>query len=286
MAIFLLVVAGTVFADESRNLIFAGRAGEEFHRAQTQFQSNTNDAAAAWQFARACYDFADFATNDTKRAALAELGIAACRQVLAREPKSAPGHYYLGMNFGQLADAKAPSMAAYKLVHEVEREFKSASELDEYFDFAGPARNLGELYFQAPGWPLSVGSKHKAREWLERAVQLAPDYPENHLNLLEARLKWNDRAGAQNEMKTLDALWPSAQTNLTGQAWEQSWNDWSTRRDAARKKLDESTAPAKPAKIQPLNLTEIFCGCTHASELLYDSKFGVVLKNQTSWPND
>ncbi len=247
-AIFLSAAVGNVFADESRNPIFAGRAGAEFHRAQTQFQSHTNEPAAAWQFARACYDFADFATNNTERAALAEQGIAACRQLLAREPKSAPGHYYLGMNFGKLADAEAPSMAAYKLVHEVEHEFKLAAELDEHFDFAGPARDLGELYFQAPGWPLSVGSKHKSREWLERAVKLAPNYPENHLNLIEARLKWNDRAGAQRELKALDALWPDAQTIFTGEAWEQSWNDWSTRRDAAHKKLDESSAPSKPPK--------------------------------------
>jgi hypothetical protein len=247
-AIFLSAAVGIVFAGESRNPVFAARAGAEFHRAQTQFQSHTNDSAAAWQFARACYDFADFATNNTERAALAELGVAACRQLLAREPKSAPGHYYLGMNFGQLANAEAPSMAAYKLVHEVEREFKSAAELDEHFDFAGPARNLGELYFQAPGWPLSVGGKHKAREWLERAVKLAPDYPENHLNLIEARLKWNDRAGAQRELNTLDTLWPDAQKIFTGEAWERSWNEWSTRRDDARKKLDESAAPSKPPK--------------------------------------
>jgi hypothetical protein len=247
-AIFLSAAVGMVFADESHNPIFAGRAEAEFHRAQTQFQLHTNEPAAAWQFARACYDFADIATNNTERAALAKLGIAACRQLLAREPRSAPGHYYLGMNFGKLADAEAPSMVAYKLVHEVEREFKSAADLDEHFDFAGPARDLGELYFQAPGRPLSVGSKHKAREWLERAVKLAPNYPENHLNLIEARLKWNDRAGAQRELKALDTLWPDAQTNLTGGAWEQSWNDWSTRRDAARKKLDESSAPSKPQK--------------------------------------
>ena len=247
-AILLSAVAGMVFAGESLNPVFAGRAGAEFHRAQTQFQSHTNDSAAAWQFARACYDFADFATNNADRAALAELGIAAGHQLLAREPKSAPGHYYLAMNFGQLADARAPSMAAYKLVHEIEREFKSAAELDEHFDFAGPARNLGELYFQAPGWPLSVGSKHKAREWLERAVKLAPDYPENHLNLIEARIKWNDQAGGQRELKSLDTLWPDAQKVLTGEAWERSWNEWSTRRDATRKELDESVAPSKPRK--------------------------------------
>jgi len=245
-AIFLSAAVGLVFGDEPLNPIFARRAGEEFHRAQTQFQSHTNEPAIAGQFARACYDFADYATNDAERATLAIQGIAACRQLLAQQPKSAPGHYYLGLNLGQLA--RTEILGALKLVKQMEPEFKTADNLDAHFDYAGPARCLGLLYRDAPVWPTSIGSRHKARDWLERAVQLAPDYPENHLNLAESRLQWNDRAGAKNELKTLDALWPSAQTNLTGQAWEPSWNDWSTRRDAARKKLDESSAPAKPAK--------------------------------------
>ena len=74
------------------------------------------------------------------------------------------------MNFGELAEAEAPSIAAYKLVNEIEREFKAAADLDEHFDYAGPARCLGLLYRDAPGWPISIGSKHKAREWLERAA--------------------------------------------------------------------------------------------------------------------
>ena len=38
----------------------------------------------------------------------------------------------------------------------------------------------------------------------------------------------------------------SRATNLTGATWEQSWDDWSARRDAARKNLGEDSQPAKP----------------------------------------
>jgi tetratricopeptide (TPR) repeat protein len=247
VAILLFAVTGIIFAGESRNTIFAGRAEAEYRRAQTQFQSNTNDPAAAWQFARACFDFTDFVTNNAGRAELANQGIAACRQSLACEPNSAPGHYYLAIELGQLADTRR-NLAAFKMVKEMEREFKTAGDLDEHFDYAGPARCLGLLYRDAPGWPVSIGSRHKAREWLEQAVKLAPNYPENQLNLVESYWQWKDREAAGNELKTLDALWPSAQTNFTGEAWERSWNDWSTRRDAARKKLDETAAPSKPPK--------------------------------------
>ena len=240
-AIFLSAGVGIVFAGEPRNPIFAGRAEAEYHHAQTQFQSNTNDPAAAWQFARACFDFNDFVTNNAGRATLANQGIAACRQSLACESNSAPGHYYLAIELGQLADTRR-NVAAFKMVKEMEREFKTAGDLDEHFDYAGPARCLGLLYRDAPGWPVSIGSRHKAREWLEQAVKLAPDYPENRLNLVESYWQWKDHEAAGNELKTLDALWPSAQTNFTGEAWERSWNDWSTRREVARKNLKETAA--------------------------------------------
>jgi len=247
-AAFLTAIVEILFAGESLHQIFADRARTEFHRTQTAFQSNPNDPTAAWQFACACFDYADFATNETGRATVANLGIAACRHLLARESNSVPGHYYLAMNLGHLAQAEAPSIAAYKLVREIEREFKTAAELDVNFNHAGAVRNLGRLYRDAPDWPVSIGSRRRARENLEQAVKLAPDYPENHLSLIESQLQWNDRHGAENELTTLDALWPSAQTNFTGEAWAQSWDDWSTRREAARKKLEGPAGSGKPPK--------------------------------------
>ena len=246
MFLFLFGLVTTVVAQSANNPVFAARAAAEFQRAQIQLQSNTNDFAAAWHFARACYDFADFATNDTERATLAVRGIAASRQLLGRQPKSAPGHYYLGMNLGQLA--RTEILGALKIVKEMEREFKTANDLDEHFDYAGPARCLGLLYRDAPGWPTSIGSRRKAREWLERAAKLAPDYPENYLNLIESRLNWNERTGAESERKTLDALWPKAQTNFVGQAWEPSWADWTARKSAAEQALAQSSSPAESPK--------------------------------------
>ena len=244
-AIFFLA-AGNVFADEAQDKIFAARAEAEFHRAQIRFQSDTDNSTNVWQFARACYDFADFATNDTERAAIADQGIAACRQSLAHETSSAPVHYYLAMDLGQLA--RTELLGALKLVREMEREFKTAADLDKLFDFAGPERNLGLLYRDAPGWPASIGSERKARNFLDQAEKLAPDYPENHLNFAESFLQWHESAAAKKELAALDSLWPEAQKEFTGEKWEQSWDDWTMRRAAARKKLEEAPAPVKPPK--------------------------------------
>ena len=244
---FLFAGLGIIFADETNNPVFARRAQAEVQRAEAQFRLNTNDATANWQFARACFNFNDFATNNTGRAELAGQGIAACRQLLARESNSAPGHYYLALELGQLADTKR-NLAAFKMVREMEREFKTADALDQHFDYAGPSRCLGLLYRDAPGWPISIGSRHKAHDWLEQAVKLAPDYPENQLNLAESYWQWKDREAANHALQQLDALWPSARTNLIGETWERSWDDWSARRNVIREKFSDNSSSGKPPK--------------------------------------
>lgn len=232
--VFLLAATMDAFGAPVEKEVFVVRAESAFVKALDHYQADTNSMVAALEAGRACADLASLATNDTQRAEVARRGIDVCHQWLAREPKSAPGHYYLAINLGQLAQAEAPSLAAYRLVHEVEREFKTAAELDVTFDHAGPARTLGLLYFQAPGWPLSVGSNSKAREWLNRAADLAPDYPGNQLNLAEAQLKWRQREELEATLKKLNAIWPVARTNLVGEAWQENWQEWDARRAALK----------------------------------------------------
>jgi hypothetical protein len=73
---------------------FAAYAKRSFQEAQAHYRKAPGEATAAWQFGRACFDLAEFATNQTERASLAERGIAACRVALARDSNSAPAHYY------------------------------------------------------------------------------------------------------------------------------------------------------------------------------------------------
>jgi len=242
----LWLVAGLAASGEENTNVFAAQAEAKFHRTEREFESNTNDVSVAWKFAGACFDFADFATNDTAHAAIARQGIAACQQALARDPNSAPAHYYLGQNLGQLA--RTETLGALKIVKEMEHELKTASRLDSHFDYGGPERSLGLLYRDAPGWPMSIGSRRKALDWLKQAEKLAPMYPENHLNLLESYLQWHEPSAAKHELQELDVLWPAARTNLAGPDWERSWADWSARRDEARKSLDDNSKAAELPK--------------------------------------
>jgi len=240
-----LVTTGLALGGGAGTNDFAARAEVEFARARNHFQSDTNSVTAAWQFARAAFNFDEFISNSAEHAAIARQGIAASRQAIALDPDSAPAHYYLALNLGQLA--RTETLVALALVREMEQEFKTAAKLDANFDYAGPERYLGILYRNAPGWPVSIGSRHEARAWLEQAGQLAPGYPENHLNLVESHLQWHERDDARRELAALDAVWPGARTNLVGSAWELNWTEWSARRDAARRSLVENPPPPVPA---------------------------------------
>jgi tetratricopeptide (TPR) repeat protein len=220
--------------DSTDHTRWANRAEEVFRAAQKRFAREPTNTVAAWEFARAGFERAEFSTNNAERAALAVQGIDACRQALARDANLAPAHYYLGLNLGQLARTKL--LGALKMVGEMERAFKTAANLDECLNYAGPDRCLGLLYYEAPVIG-SVGSRAKARKHLERAAELAPGFPENRLNLADAYLKWRDKKPLQRELDALEKLWPAARTNFTGADWEAAWLDWSRR----EKKLREDS---------------------------------------------
>jgi hypothetical protein len=90
---------------------------------------------------------------------------------------------------------------------------------------------------------MSIGNKRKSKMYLQQALQIAPDFPENLLVVAESDLKCGDRADAQKQLDALDKLWPKAQKEFSGENWERDWADWTNRRDDARKKLSEVSTP-------------------------------------------
>jgi hypothetical protein len=227
---------------------FAAYVQRNFQAAQTRYRDAPSEPAAAWKFGRACFDMADLTTNKAQRASLAEQGISACQQAIASDSNSAPAHYYLGMNLAQLAQTKG--LTALKLVLQMQREFTRAHDLEEQLDSAGPDRNLGLLYLQAPAI-VSIGNRAKARQHLTRAVELAPRYPENRLNLTEAYLQWREPNNARRELAALEKIWPSARTNLVGEAWAGSWADWEARLKKLKQKVEAHSNALGAPRTQP-----------------------------------
>jgi hypothetical protein len=211
-------------------------AEKEYLDARNRFRTNVLNADLAWQLGRACFEWWEFLTNDTARATIANEGIAVCRALVGRQSTNAAGHYYLALNLGRLADTRR-NLSAMKLVDEMETEFKLTAGLDPKFDFAGPDRGLGNLYLGAPGWPVSVGSKSRARTHLRRAVELCPEFPENQLCLIEAYLKWGEKKSAQPMLATIDKVLEKARSQFTGETWANAWRDWNQRWKKIKERL-------------------------------------------------
>jgi hypothetical protein len=245
---FLTAIQIAPFCSSAGEAEQRAAADRAFRSAQDRFKKQSKDSEAGWQFGRACFDLAEFATNSAERAEIANQGIAACQGVLALASNSAAAHYYLGMNLGQLARTRG--LGALKIIKSIQREFEAARELDENFDHAGPDRNLGLLYRDAPSIG-SVGSRTHARQHLQRSVDLAPDYPENALNLIESCLNWGDRNGAKRALKTLEEAWPVAKSRLTGPEWASSWADWEERSARLKKKVEEPSKVLQSPRAMP-----------------------------------
>lgn len=192
--------------------------------ARDAWEADTNRVDAAWILARAAFDCAEVAESDDARRHYADEGAEAARQALALDGKSAAGHYYLAMNLGQ--EARTRRLGALKLVDRMEDHFTTAATLDPAFDHAGPHRNLGLLYREAPGWPVSIGNRKKAEKHLQKAFELAPDYPANSLELLQARVDWKEWPAALKQLETTRETFKTAREVFIGKRWEADWRQW------------------------------------------------------------
>jgi len=228
-SIYFIGVVLLLFPPRSRaeTNSFAARAERAFADARQVVRHEPSNSIAATAFAHAAFDWAEFAAGDEQRERIAVAGIKAARDAISLSSTNAAAHYWLGMNLGQLARTKL--LGALKIVREMEEEFLRARALDLHVDYAGPDRTLGHLYRDAPGWPTSIGDKTKAREHLERALELHPEYPENQLTLLESFEEWADKKNFERQLPIAEKALTNAHAKFIGEMWEASWADWNKR---------------------------------------------------------
>ncbi|MDB6052969.1 MAG: hypothetical protein JWN25_492 [Verrucomicrobiales bacterium] len=215
--------------------------------AEQQWQKAPTNTDLAVTLARLSFDLADIVSDKKRRAEVAARGMQVCEEALAQAPGSTGLHYYLAMNAGQLARTK--SIGALKLVERMEQEFLKARQIDPGYDYAGPDRNLGLLYRDAPGWPARSGDRKNSIQHPRQAFQLHAEYPDNMLNLAESYAHWGDKETAEIYFKQYKAAIPSAQEKFRGNSWRSSWDDWSSRSALLEHNLSvirpNNTAPKK-----------------------------------------
>jgi tetratricopeptide (TPR) repeat protein len=132
-----------------------------------------------------------------------ESGLRDARDAVRLAPNQAEGHYWLGWLLLQTADAEQ----SYSRLKEAVSELLQAQQLDPKVDEGGPARMLGRIYQETPGWPL-LGSRTKAIRWYTKSLEAAPEALRTHLWLGQTYAQDGQSERARLELEKVSAAKP------------------------------------------------------------------------------
>ncbi len=143
--------------------------------------SERNGYAALWRGARACAWIAlDPTESASRRGEFALKGMAMGKEAVKKASTLPESFYYYALSLGALCDLKKD--ASRELLHRMRDNMKVAAAIDEKYDYCGPLRFLGELMIKTDPYPTyAVGTLEQGMAHLKRAVELCPEYGENHL---------------------------------------------------------------------------------------------------------
>jgi tetratricopeptide (TPR) repeat protein len=142
-----------------------------------------------------------FAPEGSKqRAAFFERGMDYGKQAITLNRRAVYGNFWYASNLGMFGLCRG-IMASLRSIDPMRRAMEVVLQENERFFFAGPHRALGRLYHQAPGWPVSIGSKTKAVDHLERGVELSPAFFCNRIYLAEFLLDIGKKAEARRHLE-------------------------------------------------------------------------------------
>jgi tetratricopeptide (TPR) repeat protein len=174
-----------------------------------------SDAGSALKAANCCAFLVKTGIDKASRLADARTGRQLAESAVQREPESGLAHYLYAYLTG--LEAENDPLRGLELVPVIEREARLAAKLSPSIDDAGPDRMLGELYFRAPGMPVSIGDVEKAISFYRRALTVAPGCADNRLGLAEALLKGEEATEACMQLHGLLTDMPPAD------AFEATW---------------------------------------------------------------
>lgn len=163
------------------------------------------------RLARVCFILGDLADKGQRRGYY-EKGRNYAETMLKDQPDRVEGYYWLALNLAGLADTGGKNEGR-KLLPQIMEKLQRALSMNPAYDQAGAHRVLGRIYYEAPGWPLSVGDLEKSLQHLRQAVSLAPDNSTNHLYLGETLARLGQEAESKRELEKVltagrHAVWP------------------------------------------------------------------------------
>ena len=121
------------------------------------------------QWAHVNYELQD---DDQEQAFEALMGTA--KDCTHKFPQDAEGHIWAGIIYSSFAGAKG-GLGALGLAKQAKQELEYAIRLDGSALQGSAYTSLGTLYAQVPGWPIGFGDDDKAKELLQKSLQINPE---------------------------------------------------------------------------------------------------------------
>lgn len=125
-------------------------------------------------------------------------------KMLDRFPNSVPIKFWYGANIGRWADVHGFIKAATSgIAKKLRRICKNIIEIDPQYQGGGGYRILAQVHFYAPSIPLVMGwpSDDKAFELIEKAMEIAPEHPTNHMLYAQILLEFDRKNEAKRHLQ-------------------------------------------------------------------------------------
>jgi tetratricopeptide (TPR) repeat protein len=107
-------------------------------------------------------------------------GLRHSEAALRERPEDPAAQYWRACVVLHAAEAES----SYARLNDAVKLLEAAEAEAPDLDHGGPARMLGRIYQETPGWPM-LGSKAKAAFYYKRSIERAPDFAQTHLWLGE-----------------------------------------------------------------------------------------------------
>ncbi len=162
------------------------------------------DYEAWWRLAKSLSYLARH-TSGTEKVKSLEEGIEAGRKAVALRPNRVEAHFWLGANYGLLAEERGPLKALF-MADTVRRELEAVVRLDPEYEEAGGERTLALWYYRAPFF--KGGDKRRSAAMLEGCLKR---YPQNSLAMLylaDSLLALGRRDEARKQLEKMLQLCP------------------------------------------------------------------------------
>ncbi len=167
-------------------------------------QANSGNYDVAWKVAQFDYYLGEHTNDDRERDDAFRDGAEAGKTAVRLQPDKPEGHFWLGANYGGVAEhSLVPSPSS---VSNIETEMGTVLKLNEELYHGSAYMALGQLYLKAPR--IMGGDYQKAIENLEKGLRFGINNSLLRLHLAEAYHAVGRDADARKQIEELLTLTP------------------------------------------------------------------------------